>query len=68
MERVVITGMGAVSALGLGAENNFLQALGGHSGISLLEPTLSSYLSCDVAAAIRFTLPDLLKKKRSTFI
>lgn len=65
MERVVITGMGAVSALGLGAENNFLQALAGHSGVSLLESSLSSHISCDVAAAIRFTLPDLLKKSEA---
>lgn len=62
MERVVITGIGAVSALGLGAETNFLQALAGHSGISVLAPTLAANLACGVAATIGFELPDLLKK------
>lgn len=62
MERVVITGMGAVSALGLGASASFSQALAGRSGISLLPPTLTTNLSCGVGATIQFALPDLLKK------
>ena len=65
MERVVITGIGAVSALGLGAESNFQQAVAGISGISLLEPTLVTHLSCGVAGQIKFTLPDLIKKSEA---
>ena len=65
MERVVITGVGVVSALGLGAETNFLQALAGQSGISLLPPPLSSNLLCGVGATIQFELPDLLKKSEA---
>lgn len=65
MDRVVITGMGAVSALGLGAEHNFRQALAGKSGISLLAPDLATNLSCGVAAAIQFALPELVKKSEA---
>ena len=62
MERVVITGMGAVSALGLGAENNFQRAVAGNSGITLLDATLAAHLSCGIAGQIKFPLPELLKK------
>lgn len=36
MERILITGIGAVSALGLGAERLFAAALSGESGVALL--------------------------------
>ena len=65
MERVVITGMGAVSALGLGAENNFQQAIAGTSGISILDSAITTHLSCGVAGQIKFTLPELLKKNEA---
>lgn len=62
MERVVITGVGAVSALGLGADTNFSQALAGKSGIDLLSLPFAEHLTCGVAAQIKFALPDLVKK------
>ena len=65
MERVVITGMGAVSALGLGVEKNFQQAVAGISGIAQLDAKLAIHLSCGVAAQIKFPLPELLKKSEA---
>ena len=65
MERVVITGLGAVSALGLGVDTNFSQAIDGHSGISRLEPELARHVSCRIAAQIKFPLPDLIKKSEA---
>jgi len=62
MERVVITGVGAVSALGLGADTNFSQALSGQSGIDLVQLPFSDDLACGVAAQIKYVLPDLIKK------
>jgi 3-oxoacyl-(acyl-carrier-protein) synthase len=59
MERVVITGVGAVSALGLGADTNFAQALGGRSGIDLLQLPFAGHLTCGVVAQIQFAQPDL---------
>ena len=61
-ERVVITGVVAVSALGLGAEANFSRALAGHSGIDFLQLPFSEHLICKVGAQIKFPLPDLIKK------
>jgi 3-oxoacyl-(acyl-carrier-protein) synthase len=57
MERVVITGVGAVSALDLGADTNFAQALGGRSGIDLLQLSFAGHLTCGVAARVQFALP-----------
>ena len=65
MERVVITGVGAVSALGLGAETNFMQALNAQSGIGLLDETLAPHVVCGIAAHIKFPLPDLFKKSEA---
>jgi len=61
-ERVVITGLGAVSALGLGAERNFAQALAGVSGIDFLELSSNRKIEGCVAAQIKFQLPELIKR------
>ncbi|GGC63597.1 beta-ketoacyl-[acyl-carrier-protein] synthase family protein [Undibacterium terreum] len=62
LERVVITGLGAVSALGCGADTNFEQALEGHSGIDFLTLPSERQRPATVAAQIRFPLPDLIKR------
>ncbi|WP_394780760.1 beta-ketoacyl-[acyl-carrier-protein] synthase family protein [Undibacterium sp.] len=62
MERVVITGLGAVSALGLGADTNFSRAVAGLSGIDLLSLPDLRQLQGHVAAQIKFPLPELVKK------
>lgn len=65
MERVVITGMGAVSALGLGIDTNFAHAIDAQSGITLLDPSLAQHVVCGTAAQIKFPLPDLIKKSEA---
>lgn len=60
-QRVVITGLGAISALGVGAGRNFEQALQGHSGIRLLELPGQHQRAGIPAAQIRFPLPDLIR-------
>jgi len=62
MERVVITGLGAISALGIGADHNFAQALAGVSGIDYLNLSFTRQIPGCVAAQIRYPLPDLVKK------
>jgi 3-oxoacyl-[acyl-carrier-protein] synthase II len=62
MERVVITGIGAISALGLGADTNFTQALGAQSGVDLAHVDSAHHHITQVAAQIRFPLPELIKK------
>ncbi len=62
LERVVITGLGAVSALGIGADANFSRALAGSSGIDFLTLPPPRQLPTYVAAQIKFPLPDLVKK------
>jgi 3-oxoacyl-[acyl-carrier-protein] synthase II len=62
MERVVITGLGAISALGIGVNHNFEQAFAGVSGIDRLTFAFPRQLRCCVAAQIRFPLPEMIKK------
>ena len=58
--RVVITGLGAVSALGVGARHNFEQALAGRSGIALLALPGPRQRAGVPAAQIRLPLPDVI--------
>ena len=62
MERVVITGMGAISAIGQGAGVNFQAALNGNSGIGLLQHPYAEQVTCGVAAQILTPLPELIPK------
>jgi len=62
MERVVITGLGAISSLGLGAEKNFEQALAAKSGIDYLNLSFKQQVEGCVAAQIKFPLPELVKR------
>ena len=59
--RVVITGLGAISSLGVGADHNFAQALAGHSGIGLLQLPGDRQRQDTPAAQIRGPLPELVK-------
>jgi len=65
-QRVVITGLGAVSALGLGADTNFEQALAGKSGIDTFTLSFPRQIAPNVAAQIRFALPELIKKSEQS--
>lgn len=66
MERVVITGLGAISALGNGAAHNFSQAMAGVSGIDFLKlPAPWAVPGC-VVAQIREPLPELIKKSEQS--
>ncbi|NVD74282.1 beta-ketoacyl-[acyl-carrier-protein] synthase family protein [Duganella sp. BJB1802] len=60
-QRVVITGLGAISSLGVGADRNFEQALAGHSGIGLLQLGGDRQRPDTPAAQIRGPLPELVK-------
>jgi len=60
-QRVVITGIGAISALGAGAGHNFEQALRGRSGIGMLELAGGRQRAGLPAAQIRYPLPELIK-------
>ncbi len=59
--RVVITGLGAISALGIGARTNFQHALEGRSGITTLELPGAHQRPGLPAAQIRYPLPDAIK-------
>jgi len=59
--RVVITGLGAVSSLGIGARHNFQQALNGRSGIGMLELPGSHQRAGLPAAQIRMPLPEVIR-------
>jgi len=62
MERVVITGLGAISALGIGADTNFEQACAGASGIDYLNLSFDRKIEHCVAAQIKFQLPEMVKR------
>ena len=53
MRRVVITGVGLVTPLGVGIEENWQKLIAGKSGISNIERFDSSYLPCKVAGEIK---------------
>lgn len=50
MRRIVITGFGAVSPLGVGAERNWQRLLAGLSGLRPLPHAVSADLGCKIAA------------------
>ncbi|HEY1147092.1 MAG TPA: beta-ketoacyl-[acyl-carrier-protein] synthase family protein [Pseudoduganella sp.] len=61
LERVVITGVGAISALGPDASSSFEQALHGKSGIDFLQLPGERQRPGVIAAQVRFALPELIK-------
>ena len=52
MRRIVITGLGAVSPLGVGVERNWQRLLAGGSGLRPLSEAVSADLGCKVAASV----------------
>jgi 3-oxoacyl-[acyl-carrier-protein] synthase II len=52
MRRIVITGLGAISPLGVGAERNWQRLLAGNSGLRRLPDAVSADLGCKVAAPV----------------
>lgn len=52
MRRVVVTGMGALTPLGVGAEHNFQQLLASKSGVSRVERFDVSDLPCKIAGQV----------------
>lgn len=67
-ERVVITGLGAISSVGTGAEINFARALAGSSGIGPLALRSARQMPALIAAQITFPLPDVIKKSEASLI
>lgn len=59
-QRVVITGIGAISPLGTGADHNFAQVLRGRSAIGMLELAGSLQRPGVPAAQITFPLPPVI--------
>ncbi len=53
MRRVVVTGIGMVTSLGVGAEENWQKLIAGKSGISKIERFDTSYVPCKVAGEIK---------------
>ncbi|MEK6734904.1 MAG: beta-ketoacyl-ACP synthase II [Pseudomonadota bacterium] len=53
MKRVVITGIGLVTPLGIGARNSWQNVISNKSGISRIERFNTSYLPCKVAGEIK---------------
>lgn len=52
MQRVVITGMGAVSPLGVGVETNWRRLIAGGSGLTGLDGALVEGIACRVGAKV----------------
>ncbi len=52
MRRVVVTGLGMVSPLGLGVQHNWTRLLAGESGIGVIETFDVSDLSCKIAGQV----------------
>lgn len=53
MRRVVVTGIGLVTPLGMGIEENWKKLISGKSGLSRIERFDTSYLPCKVAGEIK---------------
>lgn len=63
MRKIVITGLGAVSPLGVGAELNWQRLLEGGSGLRHLPEAVSADLGCKIAAAV----PDIAEDAEGGF-
>lgn len=62
MQRVVITGIGAISSLGLTASEQFDAAIKGRSGVTPLELNSGAPINTRYAATIRQSIPDHLDR------
>ncbi|MBE9541103.1 MAG: beta-ketoacyl-ACP synthase II [Proteobacteria bacterium] len=63
--RIVITGMGAVTPLGVGVEESWKKLCAGESGIKNVTQFDASSLKCQVAGEIRdFVAEDFLRRKK----
>jgi 3-oxoacyl-[acyl-carrier-protein] synthase II len=56
--RIVVTGMGVVSPLGLGVEKVWQRLLSGQSGIRVLPPEVCEDVSCKIAGVVPTLLED----------
>ena len=52
--RVVVTGIGIVSPLGLGQKNNWKRLISGESGIDTIKSFEASELTCKIGGEIPF--------------
>lgn len=52
MQRIVITGLGAISPLGVGAEVNWQRLLQGQSGLRRLPEAVVEGIACKIAAPV----------------
>ena len=62
MNRVVVTGVGALSSLGAGAQSHFDSAIRGISGIRPLAFDSGASIQTSIAATIEQPVPDLLNR------
>jgi len=66
LRRVVITGTGAISALGIGTEQNWQGALAGKSGVGLITRWDTGKLATKIAAEVKdFKVEDYLERKEA---
>lgn len=63
MQRIVITGIGAVSPLGSGAELNWQRLLAGNSGVSRLPENVVDGIACKIAGRV----PDITSDPEGGF-
>lgn len=67
-ERLVITGMGAVTPIGTGVEKYWRNLLAGHCGIDAISRFDASALPCKIAAEIRdFEPPETLPRQMTRY-
>jgi 3-oxoacyl-[acyl-carrier-protein] synthase II len=52
-KRIVVTGVGLISSLGIGTEENWKAALAGHSGISTITRFDSTAFACRIAGEVK---------------
>lgn len=72
-QRVVVTGMGMVTPLGLNVETTWQALLAGKSGVSLIEHFDASDISCQICSHVKdfdplLFMPEKEARKKDTFV
>ena len=68
MKRIVITGLGALTPIGIGAEAFHKAQLEGQSGVGTISHFDASELSCQIAGEVKADINTWLDKKQQNFI
>lgn len=64
MKRIVVTGMGALTPLGIGAQSFHQKQLAGESGADIIQQFDASQLSCQIAAEVKADMNHWLDRKQ----